>query len=117
MLLSSEEELSLLHFSSSLSVSKNTVLRDMKYTQKIVNDYHLEIEDSYHIDYEELSDTKEFEAAEILIEDAACIPKEERLFIGDKVTSETTFVTCRECEYCLEKDYHLCAHRKGIGHK
>ena len=29
--------------SSSLSVSKNTVLRDMKYTQKIVNGYHLEI--------------------------------------------------------------------------
>jgi transcriptional antiterminator/mannitol/fructose-specific phosphotransferase system IIA component (Ntr-type) len=173
MLLSSEEELSLLHFSSSLSVSKNTVLRDMKYTQKIVNAYHLEIvysrmngydivgsewnkrkllieilrivydmyqgetyiqaytgisreeiqrlkeqmekvekrlalqfidqkikllpytiaillkrikkgnliKDSYHIDYEELSDTKEFEAAEILIEDATCIPKEERLFI------------------------------------
>ena len=173
MLLGSEEELSLLHFSSSLSVSKNTVLRDMKYTQRIVNGYHLEIiysrmhgydivgsewnkrkllievlrtvydmyqgetyiqaytgisreeiqrlkeqmekvekrlalqfidqkikllpytiaillkrikkrnliKDSYHIDYEELSDTKEFEAAEILIEDAACIPKEERLFI------------------------------------
>ncbi|MED3863475.1 BglG family transcription antiterminator [Priestia megaterium] len=173
MLLSNEEELSLLHFSSSLSVSKNTVLRDMKYTQKIVNAYHLEIvysrmhgydivgsewnkrkllievlrtvydmyqgetyiqtytgiskeeiqklkgqmekvekrlalqfidqkikllpytiaillkrikkgnliKDSYHIDYEELSDTKEFEAAEILIEDATCIPKEERLFI------------------------------------
>ncbi|WP_455919919.1 BglG family transcription antiterminator [Priestia megaterium] len=173
MLLGSEEELSLLHFSSSLSVSKNTVLRDMKYTQKIVNGYHLEIiysrmhgydivgsewnkrkllievlrtvydmyqgetyiqaytgisreeiqrlkeqmekvekrlalqfidqkikllpytiaillkrikkgnliKDSYHIDYEELSDTKEFEASEILIEDAACIPKEERLFI------------------------------------
>ncbi|MDI3093869.1 BglG family transcription antiterminator [Priestia megaterium] len=173
MLLSSEEELSLLHFSSSLSVSKNTVLRDMKYTQKIVNAYHLEIvysrmhgydivgsewnkrkllieilrivydmyqgetyiqaytgiskeeiqrlkeqmekvekrlalqfidqkikllpytiaillkrikkgnliKDSYHIDYEELSDTKEFEAAEILIENATCIPKEERLFI------------------------------------
>ncbi|MEH7168318.1 PTS sugar transporter subunit IIA, partial [Priestia megaterium] len=39
------------------------------------------IKDSYHIVYEELSDTKEFEAAEILIEDAACIPKEERLFI------------------------------------
>ncbi|MGG2059190.1 BglG family transcription antiterminator [Priestia megaterium] len=173
MLLSSEEELSLLHFSSSLSVSKNTILRDMKYTQKLVNDYNLEIvysrmygydivgsewnkrkllievlrtvydmyqgetyiqmytgiskeeiqklkgqmekvekrlalqfidqkikllpytiaillkrikkgnliKDSYHIDYEELSDTKEFEAAEILIEEAACIPKEERLFI------------------------------------
>ncbi|KRD90535.1 PTS sugar transporter subunit IIA [Bacillus sp. Root147] len=173
MLLSSEEELSLLHFSSSLSVSKNTVLRDMKYTQKLVNDYNLEIvysrmhgydivgsewnkrkllievlrtiydmyqgetyiqmytgiskeeiqklkgqmekvekrlalqfidqkikllpytiaillkrikkgnliKDPYHIDYEELSDTKEFEAAEILIEEAAFIPKEERLFI------------------------------------
>ncbi|MCP1447417.1 transcriptional antiterminator/mannitol/fructose-specific phosphotransferase system IIA component (Ntr-type) [Priestia megaterium] len=173
MLLSSEEELSLLHFSSSLSVSKNTILRDMKYTQKLVNDYNLEIvysrmygydivgsewnkrkllievlrtvydmyqgetyiqmytgiskeeiqklkgqmekvekrlalqfidqkikllpytiaillkrikkgnliKDPYHIDYEELSDTKEFEAAEILIEEAACIPKEERLFI------------------------------------
>ncbi|MBU8687073.1 BglG family transcription antiterminator [Priestia megaterium] len=173
MLLSSEEELSLLHFSSSLSVSKNTVLRDMKYTQKLVNDYNLGIvysrmhgydivgsewnkrkllievlrtvydmyrgetyiqmytgiskeeiqklkgqmekvekrlalqfidqkikllpytiaillkrikkgnliKDPYHIDYEELSDTKEFEAAEILIEEAACIPKEERLFI------------------------------------
>ncbi|AXI30180.1 zinc-binding dehydrogenase [Priestia aryabhattai] len=35
--------------------------------------------------------------------------------VGDKVTSETTFVTCGECEYCLEKDYNLCAHRKGIG--
>ncbi|CAI8758674.1 zinc-binding dehydrogenase [Priestia megaterium] len=35
--------------------------------------------------------------------------------VGDKVTSETTFVTCGECDYCLEKDYNLCAHRKGIG--
>ncbi|KRD99452.1 zinc-binding dehydrogenase [Priestia megaterium] len=35
--------------------------------------------------------------------------------VGDKVTSETTFVTCGECDYCLEKDYNLCAYRKGIG--
>ncbi|CAH0172491.1 MULTISPECIES: zinc-binding dehydrogenase [Priestia] len=35
--------------------------------------------------------------------------------VGDRVTSETTFVTCGECDYCLEKDYNLCAHRKGIG--
>ena len=38
-----------------------------------------------------------------------------KIKVGDKVTSETTFVTCGECDYCLEKDYNLCAHRKGIG--
>ncbi|ERN55122.1 BglG family transcription antiterminator [Alkalihalophilus marmarensis] len=173
ILLSSEEELSLIHFSSALQVSKNTILRDMKAAQKMVNQYHLEIaysrmhgydvvgtewnkrrllidvlrgvfniykgeiyiqqfvqlssaniekikeqmvevenrlelkfiderikilpyiiaallkrikkgnllKDSYHIHYDELSDTKEFEAAEILIQDIENIPKEERLFI------------------------------------
>jgi L-iditol 2-dehydrogenase len=35
--------------------------------------------------------------------------------VGDRVTSETTFTTCGECEYCLEKDYNLCSNRKGIG--
>jgi len=35
--------------------------------------------------------------------------------VGDRVTSETTFTTCGECEYCLEKDYNLCPNRKGIG--
>ncbi|MCM3411725.1 zinc-binding dehydrogenase [Metabacillus litoralis] len=35
--------------------------------------------------------------------------------VGDRVTSETTFTTCGECEYCLEKDYNLCSTRKGIG--
>ncbi|MET1030886.1 zinc-binding dehydrogenase [Domibacillus tundrae] len=35
--------------------------------------------------------------------------------IGDRVTSETTFETCGECEYCREKDYNLCSNRKGIG--
>lgn len=35
--------------------------------------------------------------------------------VGDRVTSETTFETCGECRYCLEKDYNLCSNRKGIG--
>lgn len=35
--------------------------------------------------------------------------------VGDRVTSETTFTTCGECKYCLEKDYNLCSNRKGIG--
>lgn len=35
--------------------------------------------------------------------------------VGDRVTSETTFTTCGECEYCLEKDYNLCSNRKGLG--
>ncbi|MDT8860841.1 BglG family transcription antiterminator [Alkalihalobacillus sp. MEB130] len=173
MLLSGEEELSLVHFSSALQVSKNTILRDMKLSHTIVSEYKLEIvysrmhgyevsgsewdkrrlfidvlrkvyeiykgesyiqklanisvadieklktqmeevenrlnlkfiderikilpyiiaallkrikkgnllTGSYHIDYDELSDTKEFEAAEILIQDIKDIPKEERLFI------------------------------------
>lgn len=35
--------------------------------------------------------------------------------VGDKVTSETTFETCCECDYCKSKDYNLCSTRKGIG--
>ncbi|MCD8920144.1 zinc-binding dehydrogenase [Staphylococcus gallinarum] len=35
--------------------------------------------------------------------------------IGDRVTSETTFYICGECEYCQTKDYNLCKHRKGLG--
>ncbi|TWI59314.1 BglG family transcription antiterminator [Halalkalibacter nanhaiisediminis] len=173
MLLSGEEELSLVHFSSALQVSKNTILRDMKLSHTIVSEYKLEIvysrmngyevsgsewdkrrlfidvlrkvfeiykgetyiqklanisvadieklklqmeevenklhlkfiderikilpyiiaallkrmkkgnliTGSYQIDYDELSDTKEFEAAEILIQGIKDIPKEERLFI------------------------------------
>ncbi|WP_164217747.1 zinc-binding dehydrogenase [Virgibacillus sp. YIM 98842] len=34
---------------------------------------------------------------------------------GDRVTSETTFFICGECEYCLTKDYNLCPYRKGLG--
>lgn len=35
--------------------------------------------------------------------------------VGDRVTSETTFYVCNECEYCKSKDYNLCNYRKGIG--
>ncbi|SEP78344.1 L-iditol 2-dehydrogenase [Virgibacillus subterraneus] len=34
---------------------------------------------------------------------------------GDRVTSETTFYICGECEYCQAGDYNLCNHRKGLG--
>jgi L-iditol 2-dehydrogenase len=34
---------------------------------------------------------------------------------GDRVTSETTFYICGECEYCQTKDYNLCPYRKGLG--
>ncbi|MFD0828895.1 BglG family transcription antiterminator [Neobacillus sp. M.A.Huq-85] len=173
MILSSEEELSLVHFTSEIEVSKNTILRDLKIAQGMVSHYDLEIvysringydlagsewdkrkllvdvlqsvfnmyngdwyidefigipeekikklkqqmeeientlhlkfsddrlkllpyviaillgrigknkliADHYHIDYEELSDTKEYEAAEILIQDGIDVPKAERLFL------------------------------------
>ncbi len=42
-------------------------------------------------------------------------PEVTKFLVGDRVTSETTFETCGECIYCQEKDYNLCAHRKGIG--
>ncbi|WP_430790508.1 zinc-binding dehydrogenase [Virgibacillus flavescens] len=35
--------------------------------------------------------------------------------LGDRVTSETTFYICGECEYCRAGDYNLCNHRKGLG--
>lgn len=35
--------------------------------------------------------------------------------LGDRVTSETTFYICGECEFCRTKDYNLCNHRKGLG--
>lgn len=183
MLLSKEEELSLLHFSSALGVSKNTVLRDIKAAQKLVSVFDLEIiysrmegydivgsewdsrrllvevlrnifdmfngeshireiagistddierrkiqmeavetqltikfidermkllpyvieillkriknrhiiTDSYSIDYQTLSDTKEFEAAEILIQDGQSIPEQERLFITLQLLTSNVF--------------------------
>ncbi|WP_283152830.1 zinc-binding dehydrogenase [Guptibacillus hwajinpoensis] len=35
--------------------------------------------------------------------------------VGDRVTSETTFYICGECEYCKSGDYNLCNYRKGLG--
>lgn len=35
--------------------------------------------------------------------------------VGDRVTSETTYYICGECEYCQTRDYNLCNHRKGLG--
>jgi len=35
--------------------------------------------------------------------------------VGDRVTSETTFYICGECDYCQIGDYNLCPHRKGLG--
>jgi transcriptional antiterminator/mannitol/fructose-specific phosphotransferase system IIA component (Ntr-type) len=183
MVLSSESELSLVHFTSALDVSKNTILRDLKYIQSILSAYQLEIvysrsngydiggdewnirrllvdliqsilnmfngrtfihklidlpeieiiklrkqmeeieerlhltfidermellpyviaillrrikkgkviKNLYHIDYEELSDTKEYVAAEILIRDIKNIPKEERLFITLQLLASKIF--------------------------
>ncbi|MBC6133334.1 alcohol dehydrogenase catalytic domain-containing protein [Listeria booriae] len=42
-------------------------------------------------------------------------PDVKDLKIGDRVTSETTFETCGECKFCLDKEYNLCSHRRGIG--
>lgn len=42
-------------------------------------------------------------------------PDVKKIRVGDRVTSETTFETCGTCDYCKEKDYNLCSHRKGIG--
>lgn len=38
-----------------------------------------------------------------------------KVAIGDRVTSETTFITCGICRYCQNKEYNLCDKRKGIG--
>ncbi|WP_347551646.1 zinc-binding dehydrogenase [Pseudalkalibacillus hwajinpoensis] len=35
--------------------------------------------------------------------------------VGDRVTSETTFYICGECEYCKSGDYNLCNYRRGLG--
>lgn len=35
--------------------------------------------------------------------------------VGDRVTSETTYKTCGECRFCLNKEYNLCSNRRGIG--
>lgn len=42
-------------------------------------------------------------------------PDVTKVKVGDRVTSETTFKTCGKCPSCLEKNYNLCATRKGLG--
>lgn len=38
-----------------------------------------------------------------------------KIFLGDIISSETTFEVCEKCQYCLAAEYNLCANRKGIG--
>ena len=42
-------------------------------------------------------------------------PKVTSIKVGDRVTSETTFETCGMCPACLNQEYNLCSHRKGLG--
>lgn len=35
--------------------------------------------------------------------------------VGDRVTAETAFFVCEQCEYCRAGQYHLCRERKGFG--
>ncbi|MDR1904395.1 MAG: zinc-binding dehydrogenase [Treponema sp.] len=35
--------------------------------------------------------------------------------VGDRVTSETTFSVCGECEFCRNEEYNLCSARQGLG--
>ncbi|WP_163527159.1 BglG family transcription antiterminator [Halobacillus ihumii] len=65
MLLSSEEELSLNHFSIELNVSKNTVLSDLKQVQKDLEEYGLMIRYSRASGY--LLEGKEFQIRRLLI--------------------------------------------------
>lgn len=65
MLLSKQEELSLLHFTSELDVSKNTVLSDLNEARKLVNDYDLVIRYSRRDGY--LLEGEEFTIRRLLI--------------------------------------------------
>ncbi|MDD5015287.1 MAG: zinc-binding dehydrogenase [Atribacterota bacterium] len=35
--------------------------------------------------------------------------------VGDRVTTETTAYICGQCNFCQNKEYNLCIHRKGLG--
>lgn len=65
MLLSKQEELSLLHFTSELDVSKNTVLSDLNEARKLVDDYDLVIRYSRRDGY--LLEGEEFVIRRLLI--------------------------------------------------
>ncbi|UOQ94684.1 BglG family transcription antiterminator [Halobacillus shinanisalinarum] len=65
MLLSSEEELSLNHFTIELDVSKNTILSDMKRVKNELNDYDLTIQYTRKAGY--LLEGNEFQIRKLLI--------------------------------------------------
>src|SRR5690625_3038566 len=65
MLLSSEEELSLNHFTSELDVSKNTILNDLKQVRELAAEYGLTIRYSRIKGY--LIEGKEFQIRKLLI--------------------------------------------------
>ncbi|SFB00114.1 transcriptional antiterminator, BglG family [Lentibacillus halodurans] len=65
MLLSSEDELSLHHFTSELDVSKNTALKDLKEAQKFLDDYTLSIR--YSRKYGYLLEGREFQIRKLLM--------------------------------------------------
>src|SRR5690625_5551048 len=65
LLLSSEEELSLNHFTSELDVSKNTILNDLKQVREIASDYGVAIRYSRIKGY--IIDGKEFQIRKLLI--------------------------------------------------
>ncbi|MEN2465749.1 BglG family transcription antiterminator [Ornithinibacillus sp. JPR2-1] len=65
MILSSEEELSLNHFTYELDVSKNTILNDLKQAQSYVDDYELTIRYSRKFGY--LLEGREFQIRKLLM--------------------------------------------------
>ncbi|GIO27005.1 BglG family transcription antiterminator [Ornithinibacillus bavariensis] len=65
MLLSSEEELSLNHFTYELDVSKNTVLNDLKQAQTYVHEYNIVIRYSRKFGY--VLEGKEFQIRKLLM--------------------------------------------------
>ncbi|MBQ6448723.1 MAG: transcription antiterminator [Bacillus sp. (in: Bacteria)] len=65
-IISSDDELSLLHFTSALGVSKNTILRDMKTVQQMIEPYELEVSYSRMKGYELKG--KEWNVRKLLVE-------------------------------------------------
>ena len=65
-IISRDDELSLLHFTSALGVSKNTILRDMKTVQQMIEPYELEVSYSRMKGYELKG--KEWNVRKLLVE-------------------------------------------------
>ncbi|WP_163972135.1 BglG family transcription antiterminator [Oceanobacillus halotolerans] len=65
MLISKQEELSLVHFTSKLEMSKNTILHDLKRAQSFVDDYELHIRYSRRNGY--VLEGKEFQIRKLLL--------------------------------------------------